>query len=84
MPGETGNFAVAGHRTTYGKPFSDIETLRIGDAIVVETEAGWYTYRFRTLEYVKPTETSVLNATPQLDVAAGEVKLLDRERGAAD
>ena len=72
MPGETGNFAVAGHRTTYGKPFSDIETLRIGDAIVVETEAGWYTYRFRTLEYVKPTETSVLNATPQLDVAAGD------------
>ncbi|MBD3750908.1 MAG: class E sortase [Micrococcales bacterium] len=72
MPGETGNFAVAGHRTTYGKPFSDIETLRIGDAIVVETEAGWYTYRFRTLEYVKPTETSVLDAVPQMDVAAGD------------
>ncbi len=72
MPGESGNFAVAGHRTTYGKPFSDIETLRIGDAIVVETEAGWYTYRFRTLEYVHPTETSVLGAVPQMDVAAGD------------
>ncbi|WP_434969596.1 class E sortase [Microbacterium sp. bgisy207] len=72
MPGEIGNFAVAGHRTTYGKPFADIETLRIGDAIVVETPGGWYTYRFRTLEYVRPTETTVLAPVPQLDVAAGD------------
>ena len=27
-PGEVGNFAVAGHRTTYGKPFNEIDTLR--------------------------------------------------------
>nr|WP_277816661.1 class E sortase [Microbacterium aquimaris] len=65
MPGETGNFAVAAHRTTYGKPFNQIADLRVGDAIVVEVEEGWYTYRFRTLEYVTPNEVDVLAAVPQ-------------------
>jgi len=65
MPGETGNFALAGHRTTFGKPFAEIATLRIGDAIVVETSDGWYTYRFRTLEYVQPDEVDVLLDVPQ-------------------
>ena len=48
MPGETGNFAVAAHRTTYGKPFNRIADLQVGDAIVVEVEEGWYTYRSST------------------------------------
>ncbi|WP_119697344.1 class E sortase [Microbacterium halotolerans] len=65
MPGEVGNFALAGHRTTFGKPFAEIATLHAGDAIVVETKAGWYTYRFRTLEYVRPDETDVLLDVPQ-------------------
>lgn len=65
MPGEVGNFALAGHRTTFGKPFSEIASLQIGDAIVVETEVGWYTYRFRTLEYVQPSEVDVLLDVPQ-------------------
>jgi sortase A len=65
MPGEVGNFAVAGHRTTYGAPLNRIADLRTGDAIVVETENGWYTYRFRTLEYVTPTEVEVLTPVPQ-------------------
>jgi sortase A len=65
MPGQVGNFAVAAHRTTYGKPFNQITDLRVGDAIVVETQDGWYTYRFRTLEYVKPTGVDVLDQVPQ-------------------
>lgn len=72
MPGETGNFALAAHRTTWGKPFNRIAELRIGDAIVVETPDGWYTYRFRTLEYVTPDEVEVLLPVPQrMDVPAG-------------
>lgn len=65
MPGEVGNFAVAAHRTTYGAPFNRIAELRVGDPIVVETEDGWYTYRFRTLEYVTPSEVEVLLPVPQ-------------------
>ncbi len=57
MPGAVGNFAVAGHRTTYGKPFSDINTLKVGDSLVVQTEAAWYVYKvtgytIETPEYV--------------------------------
>ena len=65
MPGEPGNFAVAAHRTTWGKPFNRIADLRVGDAIVVETRDGWYTYRFRTLQYVQPDEVEVLLPVPQ-------------------
>ncbi|RKT31606.1 sortase A [Microbacterium sp. AG1240] len=73
MPGQVGNFAVAAHRTTYGAPFNRLAELHVGDAIVIETQAGWYTYRFRTLQYVKPTEVDVLLDVPQApDVPAGE------------
>jgi sortase A len=72
MPGEAGNFAVAAHRTTWGKPFNRIADLHVGDAIVVETKQGWYTYRFRTLEYVTPKEVEVLLPVPQeMDVPKG-------------
>jgi sortase A len=64
MPGEVGNFAVAGHRTTYGAPFNKIATLQTGDKIYLETADGWYTYTFRNLEYVKPTQVSVLDQVP--------------------
>jgi sortase A len=67
MPGEPGNFAIAGHRNTHGKPLNLVGELHLGDAIVVEVPEGWYTYRFRTLEYVEPTGVGVLNPVPQTD-----------------
>ncbi len=45
MPGEQGNFAVAGHRVGRGSPFLDLDRMRPGDPIVVETAEGWFTYR---------------------------------------
>lgn len=65
LPGQPGNFAIAGHRGSFGAPFEHVPSLQVGDAIVVETKDGWYTYRFRNLEYVQPTQTDVLMATPQ-------------------
>ncbi len=65
MPGEVGNFAVAGHRTTHGAPFNQISELQVGDAIYVQTADGWYTYRFRSLEYVRPTSVDVLLPVPR-------------------
>lgn len=71
MPGQEGNFAVAGHRGSHGAPFQDLPSLRVGDAIVVQTPDGWYTYRFRNIEYVQPSEVEVLLPVPQvLDAAA--------------
>ena len=43
-PGEIGNFAVAGHRRTHGQPFADLQKLRPGDLVTVETDTDIYTY----------------------------------------
>ncbi|MBA3523744.1 MAG: class E sortase [Geodermatophilaceae bacterium] len=45
LPGEVGNFAMAGHRVGRGSPFLDLDLLVPGDAIVVETRTDWYVYR---------------------------------------
>lgn len=45
MPGQPGNFAVAGHRVGRGSPFLDLDRMRPGDPIVVETAGEWYVYR---------------------------------------
>lgn len=45
MPGEVGNFAIAGHRVGKGAPFNDLGALETCDAIVVETTTNWVTYR---------------------------------------
>lgn len=45
FPGQAGNSAIAGHRTTYGAPFHDLHLLDPGDEIVVTTIQGEFTYR---------------------------------------
>ncbi len=44
LPGRSGNAAIAGHRTTHGAPFFDIDQLVPGDEITVETPEGTFTY----------------------------------------
>ena len=64
MPGAVGNFSIAGHRTTYGKPFTDIDQLQEGDAIVVQTESAWYVYRVTSTAIVAPTFVAAIAPTP--------------------
>jgi sortase A len=72
LPGQVGNFAVAGHRTTYLHPFKEIAKLRNGDAIVLETKDYWFTYRIEDIpgtgipwkEIVDPTAVQVAYAVP--------------------
>ena len=45
LPGQVGNFAVAGHRVGKGEPFLNLDQLRAGDAVVVETKSTWFVYR---------------------------------------
>lgn len=64
--GATGNFAVAGHRRTYGDPFKDFPRLRPGDAVVLTDGTTWFTYRvdrgpYRTL----PTDVGVVAPVPK-------------------
>lgn len=63
-PGGTGNFAIAGHRTTYGRPFHDIDKLRQGDRIVVETKAMFAVYAVQRHVIVAPTAVEVIAPVP--------------------
>ncbi len=65
MPGEKGNFAVAGHRTTYGAPFFNLDQLREGDRVLVTARDGKrYTYRVRGQRIVAPGDTWVITSDP--------------------
>jgi sortase A len=55
MPGQFGNAVVAGHRTTYGAPFFDLDLLAPGDEIFVDTAVGTHTYEVVSTEIVLPT-----------------------------
>jgi len=65
FPGQVGNFAVAGHRTTYGKPFANVELLRKGDLIVVETKASYFVYAVDRHVIVTPIHLEVIAPVPQ-------------------
>ena len=60
LPGQPGNAAIAGHRTTYGAPFNRIDELGDGDEIIVTTPQGRFVYEFAAQEIVDPSEVSVL------------------------
>jgi sortase A len=64
LPGQAGNAAVAGHRTTYGHPFYNLDSVKLGDPIVVTTVQGIFVYNAVRTQVVSPNDTSVLkNAT---------------------
>lgn len=46
-PGRLGNMVVAGHRTTYSKPFNRLDELVEGDQVIITTDAARYVYAVR-------------------------------------
>jgi sortase A len=71
MPGQVGNAAIAGHRTTYGAPFGDLDQLSRGDRISVRTLTGTWNYVLTDNPFaVKPAQTEVLD--PTTDPATGQ------------
>ncbi|MES9505611.1 class E sortase [Streptomyces sp. NPDC000609] len=64
--GATGNFAVAGHRRTYGDPFKDFPELRPGDAVVLTDGTTWFTYRIGRKPYrTVPSDIGVIDPVPR-------------------
>jgi sortase A len=59
LPGQPGNAVISGHRTTYGRPFFDLDQLVPGDEIEVETALGVSTYAVREILIVAPTDVWV-------------------------
>jgi sortase A len=64
LPGEIGNFSVAGHRATNGEPFAYLDQLDKGDAVVVESATTWYTYEVFKAYIVAPTQVGVILPVP--------------------
>jgi sortase A len=69
LPGQTGNAAIAGHRTTYGAPFYNLNELSVGDPVVVTTTQGVFTYKV-TRSTVVPCGDSNCNDPADLAVIA--------------
>ncbi|MGH9062836.1 MAG: class E sortase [Acidimicrobiales bacterium] len=63
LPGQPGNAAIAGHRTTYGAPFFRLNELGPGDLILVTTEQGAFRYRVTRSMVVSPSDVAVLGPT---------------------
>ena len=60
LPGQEGNAAIAGHRTTYGAPFGDLDKLKPGDEIRVSTVLGEAVYKVAGTRIVDPEEVEVV------------------------
>jgi sortase A len=64
LPGQQGNAAIAGHRTTYGQPFHNIDDLGPGDRIIVTYITGArFEYEYRDTEIVSPDRVDVIADT---------------------
>ncbi len=61
LPGQPGNAAIAGHRTTYGAPFNRINELERGDEILIATVQGAFRYEVSDQLIVSPSEVGVLD-----------------------
>ena len=62
MPGENRLIYIAGHRTTYGAPFSHIDRLHSGDRVTIEVPYGTFIYAVTRHRIVKATDLSVLRS----------------------
>ncbi|HVL82303.1 MAG TPA: class E sortase [Actinomycetota bacterium] len=89
LPGQRGNVSIAGHRTTYGRPFNRVDELRVGDVIRLHTPKGVHVYRVerdpwvthpRDWSVVGPTEEAVLTLTTCHPKGSARQRLIVRAR----
>jgi len=76
LPGQPGNAAVAGHRTTYQAPFNRIDELIPGDTIIVQTMQGIFSYRVDSQLDPKTNET-----VGHRIISADDISILDQTFG---
>jgi sortase A len=74
LPGQVGNFSVAGHRTP--AIFWDLDQLRARDAVIAETRDGWYIYQVYATAIVAPTAVQVVAPVPDQPGVAPTTALL--------
>jgi len=64
LPGEVGNVALFGHRTTYGKPFDKFDEIVAGDVAILETKDSWFVYTLIANATVTPDAMWVAKPNP--------------------
>ena len=74
LPGQLGNAAIAGHRTTHLHPFFDIDKLQPGDEIIVTTLNGRYVYHVTGTDVVAPEDYAAV--IPTTDVTKATLTLV--------
>ncbi len=74
FPGSGRPVAIAGHRTTYGAPFLDVDKLKPGDPIVLTMPYGRFTYTVTRTEIISPDDWSIIQP------GAAEVHKSQRDR----
>ena len=81
LPCENGNMAIAGHRTTYGKPFANIDQLKPGDAITLETPIGRCDYE---VEKAPAPFRSPASLAAAWIVAPNDLRVIDNDPAKAE
>ena len=68
LPGERGNVAIAGHRTTYAHPFYDLDQVTPGRTIVLTTAQGIFVYTVDGQQVVQPTDVAVVGSSSRAEL----------------
>jgi sortase A len=65
-PGTGGNVVLAGHRTTHGRPFNDLDKLRVGDVVSMTDSDGIdVIYRVSETMIVEPSDLWITYDRPK-------------------
>jgi sortase A len=72
LPGQHGTAAIAGHRTTYGAPFRNLNDVHKRDRIILEMPYGTFVYRVERTQIVDDSALWVTDPVghPQLVLTA--------------
>ena len=73
LPCEGGNVGIAGHRTTYGRPFANLDLLKPGDTITLETPIGACTYQILA---PPPTRPAINSGSAAFIIAPDEIGVI--------
>ncbi len=69
MPGEIGNFAIAGHRNyTSNKFFSNLDKVSIGDELLMQSSDKQYKYLVDSIDVVEPSQIEVLDSSNKKEI----------------
>jgi sortase A len=81
-PGQNGNLVLSAHNDMFGELFRDLDRLKPGDEVLINTATQQFTYRVTGMKIVEPTEVGVLEPTskPTITLISCYPYLVDNQR----